>query len=138
MRTQSLSRRAFLNLAAMTAAGAALAACAAPVAPQAAGGESAAAPANEPVTIDIWEQQVSVDAATGAAKAFAEKNPNIKLNWVPTPLADTTTKLVAAIAAGNGEPDLAFIQYNDRHDHLSLARRHRHHRHERVDGRPQG
>ena len=111
MNTKPLSRRAFLTLAASAATGTALAACAAPpAAPQPAATE---APAAEPVTIDIWEQQVSIDAASGAAKAFAEKFPNITLNWVPTPIADTSTKLVAAIAAGNGAPDLAFVQYSD-------------------------
>ena len=109
MDTKPLSRRTFLTLAASVATGTALAACVAPAPAE----QGAGAPATEAVTIDIWEQQVSIDAASGAAKAFAEKFPNITLNWVPTPLADTSTKLVAAIAAGNGAPDLAFIQYTD-------------------------
>lgn len=110
MKTHSLSRRAFLNLVAGSATGLALAACVAAPAPAEQG---AGAPATEAVTIDIWEQQVSIDAASGAAKAFAAKYPDITLNWVPTPIAETATKLVAAIAAGNGAPDLAFVQYND-------------------------
>ena len=109
MNTKPLSRRTFLILAASAATGTALAACVAPAPAE----QGAGAPATEAVTIDIWEQQVSIDAASGAAKAFAEKFPNITLNWVPTPIADTSTKLVAAIAAGNGAPDLAFVQYTD-------------------------
>ena len=111
MKTHPLSRRTFLTLVAGATTTAALAACVAQT--PAPAEEGAGAPATEAVTIDIWEQQVSIDAASGAAKAFAAKYPDIQLNWVPTPLADTSTKLIAAIAAGSGAPDLAFVQYND-------------------------
>lgn len=63
--------------------------------------------------IEIWEQQASITAASGAAKAFETAHPDIKLNWVPTPIPETATKLLTTIAAGSGAPDLAFIQYTD-------------------------
>ena len=74
---------------------------------------AAAAPAKSsaPAEIEIWEQEVSIKAAENAYKAFEAKYPNIKLKWVPTPQQDTFTKLLAAISAGSGAPDLSFIAY---------------------------
>ncbi len=66
-----------------------------------------------PAQLEIWEQEPSIKAAEEAAKAFAAKYPNIQTRWIPTPLDQTPTKLLAAIAAGSGAPDVAFIQYND-------------------------
>jgi ABC-type glycerol-3-phosphate transport system substrate-binding protein len=130
MSLRRISRKDFLKLAASMSAGVALAACGAPAAPAppAAAPASTQAPAvteapkvtaapaaagSGPVTLSIWEQQQSIDTAKGAAKAFSAKNPDVKLNWVPTPMGEVATKLLAAIAAGSGAPDLVFDQYND-------------------------
>jgi ABC-type glycerol-3-phosphate transport system substrate-binding protein len=80
---------------------------------QAAGEASAATSAATAVTLEIWEQQVSINAAKPAVDAFLARYPAIKVKWVPTPIDQTPTKLLAAIAAGSGAPDIAFIQYTD-------------------------
>jgi cellobiose transport system substrate-binding protein len=43
---------------------------------------------------------------------FAERHPGIRPQFVPTPLTETATKLVAVTAAGRGAPDLAYVAYN--------------------------
>jgi multiple sugar transport system substrate-binding protein len=135
MSNQALSRRDFLRWSATIAAGAALTACAkkatevpaqpteAPeAAPTAAPTEAPTeappeaptqAPAEEVITVDMWVQEVSIPPQKAVSAKFTEKNPNISINFVPTTLADTTTKLLAAIAAGSGGPDIAFVQYTD-------------------------
>src|SRR5919199_4042019 len=123
--SKSLSRREFLRLAALGGAGVALAACGGAPATSAPGATTAAeqtaqsnatvsggVPASSgAVTVDVWIQQGAVDAAAEATKAFEKKNPDIKMNMIPTPLGETATKLLAAIAAGSGTPDLAYIEY---------------------------
>lgn len=66
-----------------------------------------------PVTLEVWEQQVSINVVKLAVTAFLAKYPAIKVKWIPTPGADTATKLLAAISAGSGAPDIAFISYSD-------------------------
>ncbi|HEV8633951.1 MAG TPA: extracellular solute-binding protein [Chloroflexota bacterium] len=97
-----------------TAAGAATATTA-----PAAAATPTAVPVAQPATkagaveLEVWIQQTSLNAAEEAFKAFMAKTPSIQLKPVPVPLAETPTKLLAAIAAGSGAPDVAFIQYND-------------------------
>lgn len=74
---------------------------------------SSAATGAEPVTLDVWVQEASANAMAEGIKAFEAKNPTIKINIIPTPIPETTTKLLAAIAAGSGAPDLAFIDYGN-------------------------
>jgi len=135
----ALSRRKFLMIAASSGGALALAACAAQPTPAPAPQQPAAtaetkpteappppteAPAATPeptlapppaeaTTIELWVQEVSIAPQKKVSADFMAKTPNIKLNFVPTTLADTTTKLLASIAAGSGAPDLAFVQYND-------------------------
>jgi ABC-type glycerol-3-phosphate transport system substrate-binding protein len=59
----------------------------------------------------VWEQEVSIGAAKPAAAAFVDTHPKTKVKWVPTPMEQTATKLLAAISARSGAPDLAFIDY---------------------------
>jgi len=125
MSQHKLDRRNFLRLAALTSAGAFLAACGAKqtatTAPQEATAAEAEAtptlaptpfiPSSDTNTVDIWVQQVSIDVMKGTAKVFMEKNPDIKVNFVPMTMNDASTNLLAAIAAGAGAPDSAFIDW---------------------------
>jgi ABC-type glycerol-3-phosphate transport system substrate-binding protein len=123
MDEKRISRRAFLQGAAVFAGAATLAACAQPApapsqaptqAPEAAQAVSTpVAAAAEPVTLEVWEQEVSIKAALPPTDLFLKQNPEYKINWVPKPLVDTANGLLAAIAAGSGAPDLAFVQYTD-------------------------
>ena len=75
---------------------------------------AAATPAAaQPVKVDIWIQQYSLDVMKGSAQAYSEAHPEVTVNMVPTPLEETSNKLLAALAAGSGGPDAAFIQYTD-------------------------
>lgn len=74
---------------------------------------SMAPKATAPVSLEIWEQDVSINAAKGAINAFRAKYPFIKTKWVPTPGPQTATKLLATISAGSGAPDVAFVAYTD-------------------------
>jgi multiple sugar transport system substrate-binding protein len=126
----TLSRRAFLKIAVSSSGAMALAACAAqppaaPVAqepaaePAVAGPTEAppaptlAAPSAEETVVEAWVQEASIPPQKKVSEDFMAENPNIKINFVPTTLADTATKLLASIAAGSGGPDLAFVQYTD-------------------------
>lgn len=100
---QQLSRRRFLQASAMTVAGSALAACAAPTTPQSGteGGEQAA---SDQVTItylvrtDIgakmneWTEQ--------AVEDFGEKYPNITVEQIGVPWGDYNAKLLTMFASG--------------------------------------
>ncbi len=77
-----------------------------------AGGEATEA-ATGPVTLQVWEQQISINVVKPAVAAFQTKYPGIKVNWIPTPEPRQATKLLAAIAAGSGAPDIAFLAYDD-------------------------
>ena len=70
-------------------------------------------PAAAPVKLVVWEQLVSIGAAKPAAAAFTKLYPHITIDWVPIAIASTATKLLAALTAGSGAPDVAFIQYTD-------------------------
>lgn len=108
MQQTQLSRRHFLQLAGGAAGLAALAACAPPGA--APGG--AAAPAAEAKEVIFWgHDQHPIDlAATG----FVKKYPDIA--WVSPHPADRVEKIVAAMAAGSGAPDLFWAEATDAQD----------------------
>jgi ABC-type glycerol-3-phosphate transport system substrate-binding protein len=125
--SKQLTRRNFLKMAGVASAGAALAACApaqpaatqAPQQPAPADNEptptavpTAFVPSSDAATVDIWLQQVSIDVMKGTAKLFMEKNPDIKVNFIPMAQIDAANNLLAAIAAGAGAPDAAFIDWN--------------------------
>ncbi len=75
----TLSRRDFLRLTTMTAAGALVAACAAPVAaPSAGGGAEQSAPASEPVKV-IATTSMPVNTFDESLKRAQERLPNIDL-----------------------------------------------------------
>jgi ABC-type glycerol-3-phosphate transport system substrate-binding protein len=131
MLSRKVSRRNFLKIAALSSAGVVLSACssgssvssgteATAPAEQAAGGETAATPTVAPTafipstdasTVDLWVQQVSIDVMKGAANVFMQKNPDIKVNFVPMTMTDASNNLLASIAAGAGAPDAAFIDW---------------------------
>ena len=115
----TLSRRAFLKIAVSSSGAMALAACAAqppaapvaqePAAEPAVAGPTEAPPAPEPtlaapsaeeaVVVEAWVQEASIPPQKKVSEDFMAANPNIKINFVPTTLADTATKLLASIAA---------------------------------------
>jgi ABC-type glycerol-3-phosphate transport system substrate-binding protein len=126
MQAKKLSRRQFVRATAVMGGTALLAACApqapaAPAAPAATAAPAAATPAPQAAapatggttTVDIWIQQTSITVMKPSSDKFSEKNPDIKVNMVPTPIDETANKVLAAIAAGAGAPDAAFIQYTD-------------------------
>jgi ABC-type glycerol-3-phosphate transport system substrate-binding protein len=67
----------------------------------------------EPVTLVVWEQLVSIGAMKPPTKLFTKMYPHITIKWVPVQIHETATKLLAALAAHSGAPDLAFIEYDD-------------------------
>ncbi len=122
-----ISRRAFLKLAVSSSGIMALAACAAPAAQQPAAQEPVAqepaAPETEVTTapppasteetsIEMWVQEISIPPQKAVAEDWMAQNPGYVINFVPTNFADTTTKLLASIAAGSGAPDIAFEEYS--------------------------
>lgn len=108
MQQSNVSRRQFLQLAGGVATLAALAACAAP----GAGGGGAAAPAAEAKEVVFWgHDQHPIDLA---AEGFVKKYPDIK--WVSPHPADRGEKMVAAMAAGSGAPDLFWAEATDAQD----------------------
>jgi lactose/L-arabinose transport system substrate-binding protein len=93
-----------------TAAGVAfLAACAAPAAAPQAGGEAPAA-ANQQLV--FWgHDQHPIDLA---AEGFVELHPEVE--WVSPHPADAGDKIMAAMAAGSGVPDLYWAEATDAQD----------------------
>ncbi|MCB0062495.1 MAG: sugar ABC transporter substrate-binding protein [Caldilineaceae bacterium] len=110
MTTKPLSRRRFLQFTGMTAAGAALAACAAPAGAPATEGGGSAAPAAETVTISqglTWEA-----AFQGTQKEFDDQftaeHPNIELSPTYNTWADHNN-IVPTWAAADTLPDIIYV-----------------------------
>ena len=103
-RNGSISRRAMLKLMGFAAAGSALAACTAPVAPVAApAGEGAAAPAQAATVVRFWN-------VWGAAREelmnqiiarFEEENPGITVQNLVQPFERREENLFTALASGD-------------------------------------
>lgn len=109
---KQLSRRTFLQSAALVMGGGVLAACGAPAAPApaATGGEAgAAAPASEVTTISFmgWGGVGEDEGVKSAIAVFEEETPDIKVTWLHTP-ENYAEKFMANVAAGT-PPDTAFI-----------------------------
>jgi multiple sugar transport system substrate-binding protein len=104
---KSVSRRDFLRLAALTATGTALAACApAPTTPTAAPGENQptqAPPAGEKITLRLWGSNNVAFVAINETlvKKFMEANPNIDVIFENFPYGDFITKIQTSMAAKN-------------------------------------
>jgi multiple sugar transport system substrate-binding protein len=129
MSEKQLSRRDFLRISALTAAGAALAGCQAP--PPQVVRETVEVPVEQTVEVEQtvvvqatpapeevveisfmgWggtEEDVGVRAAIAV---FEGAEPNIKVNWLHTP-ENYSEKMLAMLAAGT-PPDTAFIRNQD-------------------------
>jgi multiple sugar transport system substrate-binding protein len=116
MGRKAVSRRDFLQMAALAAAGMGVAACQpsppAPVASEKGEVKTAevknAPVSSETVTISFmgWGGPEESQAVLDLIKKFESKNPDIKINWQHTP-EDFMTKLLAMIAAGT-PPDSLF------------------------------
>lgn len=102
MQQDKLGRRAFLQLAATTTAGALLAACAPVGAPQAAApGEAAAS-----TSLIYWNYMTEMEEIEGdILEAFKAENSDINLTYEYVPWQQYWEKLNATLAAGN-PPDL--------------------------------
>jgi ABC-type glycerol-3-phosphate transport system substrate-binding protein len=115
----NVSRREFLRLAALTGAGAAVAACAPAAAPQQPAAaepaveqpaEQPAAPAGEQIEIKLLNEnwgEIYNNLMTVIGDEYMKENPNIKLSWEFDP--EWRTKLTTLLAAGT-PPDLAFMR----------------------------
>jgi len=104
-----LSRRAFLRLAGASLAGAALTGCAAPTtsAPAANAAPTALPAASQaPVRLTFWSWQKHDQEL---AQAYMNKNPGVTIETTIGGPWDLQDKLVAALAAGTGAPDVARI-----------------------------
>jgi len=86
---------------------ASLAACAPAAAP------SSGAAGSEPTTITVWGWPAADVAFESFTADFEAKYPDIKLDVQMMPTADEHTKLLAALAAGTGAPDVAMIEINN-------------------------
>lgn len=105
MKSNTFSRREFLRMTALTAAGAAVAGCVVPTpVPTSAPAEAPApttAPAPEPVTIKYWRHFTpSEEAVTKElVEAFKKVEPSITVEYEPIPDNDYYPKLNTALAA---------------------------------------
>ena len=105
-RKTAISRREFLKVASAGAAGLALASCA-PAAtpepePEATEVQPTAAP-KEPVTITYWTWHPHGE---DVAQAFMETHPDIQVDVTVGNPWDLQDKMIAAVAAGSGAPDV--------------------------------
>lgn len=94
---QQINRRTFLKMTGAVAGIGVLAACAPAVAPQSGASGSAAAPANEPVTIRYGRHDPG-NGVNATIKAFMEANPNIKVEMEQ--IGEFHAKIPALAAAG--------------------------------------
>lgn len=116
-RTQPMSRRRFLKAAAFGVTGA-LAACAAPAAAPPAQPAQPAAPAEAPAAADgelkgeliFWGH--ADHPIYDAGQAFMKKYPGVTFTQVEI-TDERTTKVEAALAAGEGAPDLNWLEANE-------------------------
>ncbi len=109
---QRLSRRQFMTLTGSVAGAAFWAACAAPAGAPQAGGVAGAAPATETRQLVFWgHDQHPIDLA---AEGFVEIHPDIE--WVSLHPADRGEKIMAALAAGSGAPDLYWAEATEAQD----------------------
>lgn len=106
-----LNRRTFLKGAAVLLSGAALAACA-PAAPQAGTGAEPDAEGGGPTTITIWGWPAADVAYASFSSDFEAAFPEIELDIQMMPTADEHNKLLTALAAGAGAPDVGMIEIN--------------------------
>ena len=115
---RQVSRREFLRMAAVSAAGTVMAACGAqaPATPGAPAGEATAAPAaggaaggSESGTLTVWGWEGTYEGVESQVKPFEEKSPNVKVDVKKFGYEDTHTNLLNAIVAGTGAPDLCAI-----------------------------
>jgi multiple sugar transport system substrate-binding protein len=118
---ERFTRRHFLKISATVSSGLLLAACspaqatetaASATATSATAAPTAVPPSTKAEVIDLWIQQVSIDVMKGTANLFMEKNPKISINFIPMAQIDAANNLLAAISAGAGAPDAAFIDWN--------------------------
>ncbi len=114
---RKLSRRDFLRMSALAAAGFTLAACGGsptggngePEAPAVSGG---GAPAEQvKITFMGWGGTEEDEGVRAAIEVFQDEEPNITVDWLHTP-ESYTEKLLSMVAAGS-PPDTAFVGSGD-------------------------
>jgi multiple sugar transport system substrate-binding protein len=117
MEKKRLSRRDFLRMSAITAAGAALASCAPRVTPEPEGEAVTDTPAPmEPVVLNYWLPSGETEEGSWAqhdewAQQYDEQNPNVSFEFGGPGWDDYWTKLPLEIASGTG-PDLFWFHFN--------------------------
>lgn len=101
---KNVSRRSFLKLAALTAAGS-LAACAAPAATQAPGQESpqSQAPSGEKISLRMWSHQNTafVSSNEKLVQKFVDENPGIEVKYENFPYDQFIQTIQTSMAAKN-------------------------------------
>ncbi len=113
MNTKNVSRRNFLKVAALSSAGAALAACAPrAAAPTGEQPQGAPAPQAQAETIKLtywhsWTEQWE-EMTQAVCNGFNAKNPGIEASQTVIPGGELITKLLSSVAAGN-PPDMITI-----------------------------
>lgn len=113
-----LTRRTFMQLVAGTSASALLAACTAPVAPQA--GSSEASPGGEQIELsfDMYNFDPWLVALADMFKAYKEENPNVTASVQSAPWEEFWPRQEARLAAGNpSDLSIGDPQYFGRYAH---------------------
>lgn len=105
---RSLSRRDLLQRAAVAGLGAP--AIAGALGLQPGGGVRAAQNADLTANLTIWGWEGAVQALQVADPAFQEAYPNVMLEYVQRPPADTYQQLQLSASAGSGGPDVSVIE----------------------------
>ena len=110
MRSKQFSRREFLRLSSVAAAGAALAACAVPAAPATApqaapeaGPQAPAGPTN--IRFSVWYGQGDIEVWDAVIDAFEKATPEVKVDFEPLAWSQYWQKLQVGLAAGD-PPDV--------------------------------
>lgn len=99
-----MNRRTFLQLTSLSVVGAALAACAAPVAPAGESATTGAAAERTAIRVTHWWG----DAFNDAIGLFADTHPELEVTNEPAPWSGYADKLPTTIAAGTA-PDVFFL-----------------------------
>jgi arabinosaccharide transport system substrate-binding protein len=109
MQPLPMTRRMFLKAAGLTAAGAALASCAAPGAAPAA--PDAAAPADATIELVFWGFATNRNRWYDAlGERYTEENPNVTIDVQELSYDEMHDKVLTTLVAGTGAPDLADIE----------------------------
>lgn len=107
---RAVSRREFIRISALMAGGTLLAACTPGAAPGSE--EDIVAREEGPTTITVWGWPAADVAYESFLPDFKQVHPDIELDIQMMPTAEEHDKLLTALAAGAGAPDVGMIEIN--------------------------